>query len=190
MSESVAVDNAESQTSAETSDAQEDLDTLLGQFDEGTSPEASKEAETGGQQDTVSREEFLQLQNSIVNQQHQTDIQDVSKVIMGDVNSPGVDSEFVETWLNAQAGKNPRLASAWANRHANPDAFQKVVGSLAKQFQGKFNVDQQITSDMDSVTSAVRSASTKSPDTETSVNWGALSDADFAAEKAKLGRRG
>lgn len=186
MSESVAVDNADTLVSAETSDAQEDLDTLLDTFEEKTGQEASDEAETGGQQDTVSREEFKQLQASIDNQQYKTDIQGVAKEIMGDVVSPGVDGDFVETWLNTQAGKNPKLAQAWANRHSNPDAFQKVIGSLAKQFQGKFNIDQKVTSDMDSVTSAVRSASTKSPEQETPKDWGAMSDVEFEKEKAAL----
>jgi len=189
MSESVAVDNAEPQVSAETNDAQEDLDTLLGQFDESTSQEASTEAETGGQQESVSREEFQALQSSITNQQYQSDMSDVTKVIKGELDVPYVDDSFVETWLNNEANKNPKLAQAWANRHVNPDAFQKVTNSLAKQFQEKFNVDAKTTSDMDAVTSAVRSASTKSPEPETQRDWSAMSDAEFAQEKAKL-RRG
>jgi hypothetical protein len=189
MSESVAVDNAEPEVSAETNDAQEDLDTLLGQFDEGTSQPASTEAETGGQQNVVTREEFAELQNTLVNQQYQTDIQSVTKVIKGDIDVPYVDDSFVETWLNTEANKNPKLAQAWASRHSNPDAFQKVTNSLAKQFQAKFNIDHKVTSDMDSITSAVRSASTKGPEPETPRDWSAMSDAEFAAEKAKL-RRG
>ena len=189
MSESVAVDNVEPEASTETSDAQEDLDTLLSQFDESTGQEASQEAETGGQQESVSRDEFLQLQSTIANQQYQSDIQGVTEVIKGDLDVPFVDNEFVETWLNNEANKNPKLAQAWANRHSNPDAFQKVTGSLAKQFQDKFNVDHKATSDIDAVTSAVRSASTKAPEQETQTDWGSMSDAEFAHAKANL-RRG
>ena len=189
MSESVAVDNVDTSGSTETSDAQEDLESLLDQFEESTGQSTDETVDTGGQQESVSRDEFKQLQDSIVNQQYQTDIHGVVNVIKGDIDVPYVDDSFVETWLNSEAGKNPKLAQAWANRHANPEAFQIVTSSLAKRFQEKFNIDQKTTSDMDSVTSAVRSASTRSPEPEIPKDWSAMSDAEFAQEKAKL-RRG
>lgn len=187
MSESVAVDDA-TQGAAKTSDAQEDLDTLLNEFDKGTSQPAEK-AEPGGQVDTVSRDEFNELQKTIVDQQYKVDIQGVVKQIKGEVDIPYVTDEFVETYLNTEANKNPKLAQAWGNRRSDPEAFKKVIESISKTFQSGFNIDQKITSDMDSVTAAVRSASTKSPETAQEIDWANLSDAEFVQEKAKLKRK-
>lgn len=95
--------------------------------------------------------------------------QDINKaigVVRGSLDPDKYDDALVEGYLNALATKDPRLAAAWQNRHNQPQAFQKILAAVGREFQKKHGTmpDRQATEDREAVTAAVRGASTKAPE--------------------------
>jgi hypothetical protein len=95
----------------------------------------------------------------------QKDMNATIKNVRGDLPEELFDGPLVQAWIDAQAKKDPRLATAWANRHTDPKKFEQVVGALGKEFS-KIRPklpDKQATEDREAVTAAVRGASTQAP---------------------------
>lgn len=182
----VAAQPAPEVTNAQDGD---DLDTILKEFEE--RPEASKTAQPEKQADTtndpaVANETVLEEAKFIRQQRFQKDMDATIEKVRGDLPKELFDGPLVQAWIDAQATKDPRLAQAWANRHADPKKFEQVVGALGKQFAryGKLP-DKNATEDREAVTAAVRGASTKAPEGK-APDYSRMTDAEFAAEKEKL----
>lgn len=95
--------------------------------------------------------------------------QDMTKTVAavrGDLDPARYDDRIVEAWLNVRATEDPRIANAWLSRHSNPQAFEKVVAHLGREFAKQYGnlPDRQATEDREAVTAAVRGASTKAPE--------------------------
>lgn len=173
----------ESMTSSTETGASDNLDALLSEF-ESTADSQNGKAE-GEQTDWAKRVEALE--NEIQNERYQKEITDVASQIRGDSDHPLLDDSFVISYLEGQARNDPRIASAWAKRHDNPDAFNKVINKLGDQLREKVgkSPNEKLTENREALESAVRASST-STQQSSEVDWGRLSDADFYKEKMKL----
>lgn len=175
-------------TSARTDD---DLDSLLAQFDEGkpapSEPAKPATAAPAADDQKVANETVLNEAKFIRQQRFQQDMQATIKDVRGDLPSDLYDDDFVQAWIDARATKDPRLANAWVNRDADPKKFGQVKAALGKEFAKKYGrlPDRQATEDREAVTAAVRGASTKAPEGK-APDYSKMTDAQFAAEKARV----
>jgi hypothetical protein len=164
----------------------DDLDTLLSEFDEGankTSAAAQTQPEPKTVTDNDLKQTYEQMRAFVGEAQglrFRQDMDATIKDVRGDLDSDLFDADFVESWLDGQARKDPRLANAWANRSANPKAFQKVKTELGRNFQKKYGKlpDKGATEDREAVTAAVRGASTQAPASK-APDFSGMSNAEF-----------
>ena len=166
----------------------DELDTLLKEYDNAAAPAAAKTAqpEQVGADTTTKNApdpEIAEVKRYIFKQ----DMDKTVKSIRGDLSPEYFDDSLVKAWIEAQAEADPRLGLAWANRHSNPKQFEKVVGTLGRQFSKQYGKlpDRQATEDRDAVTAAVRGASTRAPEGQPP-DFRRMSDAEFAQEKDKM----
>lgn len=182
----VAAVPATEATSARTDD---DLDTLLKEFDTETkSPEPAQPATAAPAaiDPAVANETVLSEAKFIRQERFQKDMDETIKKVRGDLPEELFDGSLVQAWIDSQATKDPRLAQAWANRHADPKKFGQVVTELGKRFSkyGKLP-DKQATEDREAVTAAVRGASTRAPEGK-APDFSRLTPAEFQAEKDRM----
>lgn len=116
--------------------------------------------------------------------------QDMTKTVAavrGDLDPERHDDRLVEAWLNVRATEDPRIANAWVNRHNSPQAFEKIVAHLGREFQKKYGnlPDKQATEDREAVTAAVRGASTKAPEGK-APDFAGMSNSQYREEHKKL----
>ena len=170
----------------------DELDKLLSEFDSSktTQPPATAQPEqnTGAADDLKALTDQVKgLLSETAQVKFRQDMDVTIKNVRGDLDPEFFDDTFVESWMDAQARQDPRLAAAWANRHANPKQFGKVVDTLGRTFVKKYGKlpDKAATEDREAVTAAVRGASTKAPP-DTPPDLSKMSNAQFEAEKDRL----
>lgn len=147
----------------------DDLDALLNEFD--TSTAAPVEAKPTPEQKPAVAIDPQQIAAQVkaeieADTRFKTDMANAVKDVRGDLDPESFDDVFVESWINAQAVKDPRLAEAWKQRNSNPSQFKKVVSGLSQKLAKSIakRPDPNATEDRDAVTAAVRGASTKAPE--------------------------
>jgi ElaB/YqjD/DUF883 family membrane-anchored ribosome-binding protein len=102
-----------------------------------------------------------------------------------------VGDDFAKRWLIAESKLNPALTTAFDNRYQSKEHLRAANRQVKKSFDkllkaAKAAPDPQATEDRWAVAAAVRGTSTKIPE-RGPVKYGDLNDAEFAAEKKKLG---
>jgi hypothetical protein len=160
--------DAQAKTGAEETGAQDkkdDLDTLLAEYEEGTGPSTEqKQAE----KTDPNVERLERLERTLNERDYRDDMKLVVGSVRGEFTPDEVDDEFIDTWVNAEAKKDPRVAQAWMKRHDDPQKFQRVVAGLSRKFAEKHakirQRDEDATADRESVAHAVRGASNKAPE--------------------------
>jgi hypothetical protein len=186
--------NAAAKPAAEATSARvetaDDLDSLLKEFDttEKAAEPTKPEQNAGAADDQTQREPQNGRLAAIEQRLFKQDMQATIKNVRGDLPSEVFDDDLVGAWIDAEARKDPRLATAWVNRDSNPKQFQKVVEQLGRNFSKKYGKlpDANATEDRAAVTAAVRGASTKAPEGK-APDYSRMSDAELRAEKEKLG---
>ena len=167
-----------------------DLDTLLSQWDQPASKpsDTAPPATAAPAADTVkdASAEVLAARDEIRTERFQRDMNATIKDVRGDLPADLYDDDMVQSWIDAQARKDPRLAAAWVNRNADPKKFGQVKTALGKEFAKRYGriPDQGATEDRAAVTAAVRGSSQRAPEAK-APNYAEMSNAEFEAEKAK-----
>lgn len=170
-----AEDSAQQESQA--TDAQEErseLDKILDEFP----ADEPEQAEPKDDPDLAKK--VSELEKEVVHLRTQPELTSLASQIRGDLDAEVFDDDFVISWLDSRAKKDPRVRSAWMNRGSNPSAFGKVVKEMGKQFQSITSKlpNQEVTEDRDAMEAAVRSASTKTAEIE-QPNFQAMSDAEI-----------
>lgn len=189
MSEEQAVEGETNDTQSDVSegaDAQDDLDSLLKQFEEDT--------QEGEQQDTdFSKDDLKEAVSYIKESQErewrektQADIEKSVKSTQEVLQESGFDlpDNLVEGYLNLKAQRDRRVLNAFNQRQKSPDTWNQVLKGVSKELVNtlKNQPDKEATSDHEAVASAVRSASTKTPEPDVKVSKDSLdqmSDREF-----------
>jgi len=179
-------DGSENQ-STEESGAQDELDSLLSEYEQETS-------ETGGQQQQEDSNENNQGYMSpdvqrILERETQNDIKDASNAIKEESGLTLPDSVFKGV-LHASVEGDPRAMRLWANRHNDQKGWNAYLSKVAKNLADEMKSlpDQGATSDREAVEAAVRNASTHQPSAQDEPDVASMSDVDFAQYKMKLAR--
>lgn len=194
MTEQAVVEQTEeqSQTASEEAGAQDmDLDTLLKEF-EVEPPETKADEEPKLSPDDVREAVRFARESRERSAREATDkaISEAVKVAKDELTDLPVElsDRAVRGLLEAYAGENPKFTQAFVNRHKNPDAWNKALRVVAKDFRNDFSpVDRNATDDREAIASAVRAASTPAQRSEETPDWGRMSDAEFNRRKRDLG---
>lgn len=148
----------------------DDLDTLLAQYKpaETRPSEPAKPEPKAGEADDVlaAKDEVLAARDEIRREAFTKDMRATIEKVRGDLPSDYFDDKLVQSWIDARASDDPRLAQAWMNRKADPASFNRVVAALGKEFAKKYGKlpDADATASRQAVTAAVRGSSTKAPE--------------------------
>lgn len=148
----------------------DDLEKVLAEFDNikaKPAPDQPKPEPSGTPDDLKAlADEVRGLRTERQQETFRRDMDTTIKNVRGELDPEFFDDTFIESWVDSQARKDPRLATAWAGRHSNPQQFQKVVDTLGRSFAKKYSKlpDKNATEDREAVTAAVRGASTKAPE--------------------------
>lgn len=170
----------------------DDLDTILKEFEE--RPEASKTAQPEKPAETTTTNDVNAANETVLNeakfireQRFKTDMEATIKDVRGDLPSDLYDDDFMRAWIDTQANKDPRLAQAWVNRHADPKKFGQVSAALGKEFAKRYGKlpDKAATEDREAVTAAVRGASTSAPPAK-APDFAAMTPGEFQAAKDRM----
>lgn len=200
MTEENAVEETNGQSAtgaaAAPTEREDDLDQLLNEFDEGTKP---KPEETKASPEPKKEPDDLDDLRRFAKDYQQRELdREISATVKGmkDRNETlnGLSDAFVEARLNWEASKDPRLQSAWVNRHQNPQAWEKVLDGLGRKLSGEIasRPDPQLTNDRDAARAAVRGTSTQPAEDPKPKNsdMAKMSDAEFEAYKKGLLKAG
>ena len=178
-------------TEAPSARTDDDLDTLLAEFDgsKTSSPEPAKPEPRVEAADDVNdaTAEVLRARDEIRQDRFKRDMNDTIEKVRGDLPGDFYDNTFMQAWIDAKASSDPRLAAAWVQRNENPQKFKQVVGALGKEFAKKYGKlpDRQATEDREAVTAAVRGSSTRAPEGK-APDYAAMTPGDFQAEKDRM----
>jgi hypothetical protein len=182
--------------------AEDPIDALLREFEEGTQGTAPKPAfnpdraaqeasealrdAASAQRESLaidSRQAELRVaEQQLMLEQHKRDLADAVSEIRGELPKNLFDNNFIQTWLDAKAHRDPRLQQLWLERSQNPRAMKAALDRLAEEFHSTYGkvstVDENATVDHEAVTQAVRGQGGKAPP-EPPPNFGRMSDNEF-----------
>ncbi len=162
--------------------AQDDLDTLLNEYDEGTTtatpqptpPDLAKVAAY------VERQEQKEL-----NEQIERDMNAAVTVLKGEVES--LPERLLRGAIHDKAAEDSRFLAAYQNRTSNPAGWNKVLGALANEIKGELQpIDQQATDDSNAVIAAISGSSNTQPGPDIPPDYTKLSDNDFAKQMNEI----
>lgn len=153
---------------------------------------ASWDKDKGGKktEPPAKKEDDSPLAKEVANMRYQLEMEKIVKLVKADLD---VDDDFVETYVNMRGAKDPRLLALWDDRDSNRAEFNKAMKALAGDF-AKFVKAKDAGKDEkgrdDKGLAAAAHMARKSPgggDLD-SLNFGAMSDADFAFKKQEVFR--
>jgi hypothetical protein len=164
----------------------DDIEAALSEYDEGTGGGSS-----AGQQQTQkpaekpsdeALERIKRLEQQEYERVYRADLGKAINHIRGDFAADEVDDEFIETWLNARAKKDPRVANAWRLRDEDTAKFGRVLNALKQEFAEKHQrlrkADTEATETREVVSEAVRRGSGKAPEGK-APDYSKMSDVEF-----------
>ena len=159
------------------------LEDMLGQFNQATSGADNQPApatETDPSQLVEVVNELKQFRQEQTNNQFQADLTEAIDRVRGDLDPEVFDDDFVESYLDARAKKNPEFAQAWTNRHTNKRQFGSILDRVHRDL-AKYPsriADRQSTEDREAVTAAVTGATDKAPEAP-APDYSGMSNAEF-----------
>lgn len=164
-----------------------DLDSILSEFDVKTAPAPEQPKPVAEVAPDVARR-VEHLEKTLAERDFKEAITPVLDRIRGEIPKDVLANEEIQDLIDGRARRDVRLQQAWLNRASNPAAWTKLEKALGQELSKKFSKlpDPDATEDRAAVTAAVRGASQKAP-AETAPNYGAMNDAEFQKEKARLG---
>lgn len=193
-----ATDEGQKASSEEKTEARETLDDLLGAFDEpgGESGEQTAKTDRSAKSDAsrtgpelMKRLEALEVRDE--EKAYRLDMDKAIQTVRGELDPDIFDDVLVEGYLNEQARRDPRLTTAWQQRHRNPQAYQKILTGLADNFGKRFSkvIDRDVTDDKEAIRASARGASpaAATDDKEERRRIAGMSDREFQDMKASMG---
>lgn len=195
MSDSQAVidkPDTEPKASDEGANAQDDLDSLLNEFDQQATPAAPEP-----QRDTVSvsKDDLAFLKQDAEERRQERAKKETQEGITSAVSTmkPNLERDLpealIEGYLIREVENDPRALGLWQQRHTHSAEWSRYVEGVGKKLNKEISdlPDKKLSEDRDVVTSAVHSASNHAPQ-ETELDWAGMSQTEFEQQKMKLAR--
>jgi len=192
MSEEQAVSTTETDPPQESvvpeTTAQDDLDTLLNEYEEKPVVEAPP-VETAPEiaPDRLEAvEAFMQRQDKVDTNTALSDAATLFKNSAGEAIG-GRSKDEIEGLIHLEAFRNPKIAQAFQDRFNSPEKWSKTVQALGKRFaENATKTDTKSTESWDAVDSAMHSASSSTATEEIMPDVAKMSDQEFLQFKAGL----
>lgn len=188
MNETVKPEAEEVKEPAEAESKQDDLDTLLNEWDspEGKQAEPEKKPEQPPADNSDPRLDYLY--NAAVSREIDDTVDRLMEGVAGDIE---IDREAARDWLEGRASRDQRVARAFLGRSTNPSSWQKTQAALAKDFASRFKVkskDEDNSPDKEAAAAYVRGSSTKETPAKqvTEKDLAKMSDAEFRRFEQEL----
>ncbi len=127
------------------------------------------------------------IETRLADDAYKTEMTSVVAQLKGDLD---VDDFVVEAWINKRADEDSRLRDLYTNRDEKKTEWGQAIQALAPEFQKYVKERIAAPASDKKLGAAVRAAQTQDGKTslEGDVNYGTLSDADFALKKAEVFR--
>jgi hypothetical protein len=177
-------------TNGAPADTNDDLETALNEYDAANEGSSNGQTQTKPADETAddTKKRLERLERQDAERVYRADLESAVGSIRGEFTAEEVDNEFIETWLDARAKKDPRVAQAWMKRHDDPAKYKRVLNGLKNEFAQKHarlrNVDRETTETTVVVADAVRRASNKAPEGK-APDFTKLSDAEYREKVRK-----
>jgi len=161
----------------------DDLDALLKEHDEGTTPTPAPEKEETDQVVLLSKKvEALEKRDS--DRAIQTGVTETVTALKGEFDTLGNLADYqIEGLLDAEARRDGRIWKAFANRNSDPEGWNKIVSAVGKRMADSLMAqpDAQRAADQEAARASVRGTSTESPKGEPldTKKIAQMSDAEF-----------
>lgn len=147
-------------------DSTPSLEELLAQYDEETKPQEAAETK---KDDNGAEVKLNKVLNYLEDQQRQVaekQARDDLKTAVATTKEAGeldLPDDVIEAYIEHKARLNPKIRTAWLQRHNNKEGFNAVLKSLGRQLKTSLGTkaDAETTSNVDAVMSAVSSTKTK-----------------------------
>lgn len=151
--------------------AQDDLETLLKEYDSVAEvkpePEAKTDTKEVAAKPAIEEDQIVAAVNRALTTREaeekvKVDLANSIKAIKGE-DFAHLDDDFVEGFLEKKATKDPRILKAFVDRNKSPDQWNKIVARMGEDFRSMLGggVDRDLTDSREAVTAAVRGASAK-----------------------------
>lgn len=172
QTEGAAKPDTEAQADAQ--GVSDDVEKALSEWDASvdTASSKSEQKETATESDEVKRlrDEVAAFREERQSESFQRDLNKVIKELRGDFTAEEIDDDHIDIWLNKQAKRDPRLASAWLHRNDDPAKFQRTLNALKPKFakdHARFRLrDDEATANREAVAHAVRRGANQPSDSK------------------------
>ena len=173
------------------------LEDLLAEYDAGTQApkpafepdQAARQASEALRDHMLAQRESLQLdqrsaelrahEQALQQEYDQRDAAAAFSEIRGSLSPEMFDDAMIDSWIAAQAARDPTIGQVWQNRAVDPKAYQRTLARLAGEFGEKFRRFQTESEvDYAAVAQAVRGQGGKAP-AEPPPNLSRMGDAEF-----------
>jgi DNA-binding ferritin-like protein len=168
-----------------TDDGNSDIDSLIGQYEQGTQQQDTQSQ--SAQQGSVPEgfEDVVNFARSFQQEKQEQAIQEVVKTVKGDYQ---LGDELVRGYIEVEASKDKTIADAFANRVADPKAWQAKQSQLMEGFKKQFpTIDEKATQDTNELMAAVAGSKETNPGPDQAPAYEKMSDADFRKETFNMG---
>ena len=149
---------------------EEDLDSLLSEYNGSVSPTNGENLQSGQQPDLLKTLKDVQTrlertEREAQEREYRESMGEAVKSLQGEDLSY-LPAEMLEGFLEIKARQDQRLRHAWNDRFANPQIFNRILKGYRNQLVELIGnrVDKNVTQDREAVTASVRGASTKGSD--------------------------
>lgn len=186
--QTVAKPDEAAQQASDENGAQDDLDSLLAEYDNSVETKPKAEVKSESQPDDPVRLYVERKMAEDADLEQKANREEVLKTVKDGMDI-AIDDRFIWGFISTAAAEDPRLEKAFLGRKQNPAAWNKVVKTLQADMKSALSIDPGATADRQSVEAAIRGASNKAaPNDEP--NLGTMSNADFETYKRGLLRKG
>jgi hypothetical protein len=181
--------DSQAKPGTEATDARDkdDLNSLLDEWKTSSEPSKSTpEQKTDADTKSDGDDRLARLERRLEDQQFKSDIAPVLASFRDQIPDTVLTDKELTNLINGWAIDDPRLRTAWLNRHDDPGKWGRTVKGLSDSFKKRFSTlpDKSATEDREAVTAAVRGASTKAPE-DRPPSYGNASNSDFASDVEK-----
>ena len=171
--------DTEAKPESETQDAREEnnLETLLAEFDSSTPEPTPDKVETD--ELAILKRQVHDLQISQTLEKDQADFGKLTDRLIGNRN---ISERLAKGFVRDYVADNPKMEDAFNKRNENPQAYNKMIEILEKEFGNEWSnsgIDAQATEDREAVSAAVRGSSTSAPTDGPAPDYSNMSDAEY-----------
>jgi hypothetical protein len=182
----------------------DDLESILKEFEAGDTTgktdggEAGKTGKTDDNVVTLPADKVKRLEQFADHYERQQTRTEVNTIVskLKEKHEPlkGLSDKMVRARLNLEAAEDPRIARAFAMRHSNPEAWDRVLGGIGERLVSEIGdrPDPKLTANREAAVAAARGRvenAPPDPNRKSPEELNAMSDAEFEAYKRNLGRR-